>query len=280
MKKITKEWVLAALPIRPKDSYKNKMGHILCIGGNQEMGGAISLTAMAALYSGAGLVTVASDLINLPALHAKAPEIMFSDLYDLKRLGELIDRADVIVIGPGLGRNQEASQVMAYTLKEIRADQFLIIDADAIHLMAENKYPSQAQIIYTPHHGEWKKLSGLGTGQMAPEINQRIQRELKASLVLKASPSQVYLEDEIWLNTTGNPAQATAGMGDTLAGIIAGFLGQYPTPKEAILSAVYIHSYTADHLAQSHYVTLASRLIEEIPLIMKELLNEKIAKDH
>lgn len=86
MKKITKEIVVDTIPIRDKDTYKNKMGRILCVGGNLEKGGAIIMSGLAALYSGAGLVTVATDPVNRTSLHTHAPEIMFVNMYETESL--------------------------------------------------------------------------------------------------------------------------------------------------------------------------------------------------
>lgn len=277
MKEITKQHVINWLPIRSKDTYKGEMGRILCIGGNSNMGGAVIMTGKAALYSGAGLVTVATAPENRMALHAHAPEIMFCDMYDLSRLEELIKDMDVIAIGPGLGQDNHAAEIVNTVLKHGSKDQKVVIDADAINVLAqaEEKPQTYAELIYTPHIGEWERLTGLSKTEFDQQINEQLRSQLAASVVLKGSPTEVYLAGETWINATGNPSQATGGMGDTLTGIIAGLLGQMRRPKEAILTAVFIHSYIADQLAKTHYVTLPSHIIEQLPLVMRELIQEK-----
>ena len=258
MKKITKEIVVDTIPIRDKNTYKNKMGRILCVGGNLEKGGAIIMSGLAALYSGAGLVTVATDPVNRTSLHTHAPEIMFIDMYESDNLIEAVKEKDVIVIGPGLGLTEKRREVLKTVLQSASGEQYLIIDADAITLLGEGKVKREtnAHCIFTPHLGEWQRLTGLDKNKLTVDSNQQAQKDLQSIVVLKGSPTQVYVDSDVFENTTGNPSQATGGMGDSLTGILAGFIGQIPNVKQAILSAVFIHSYIADQLAETHYVTL------------------------
>ena len=95
---------------------------------------------------------------------------------------------------------------------------------------------------------------------------------LDSVVVLKKERTEVYIEKQVWKNTAGNPSMATGGMGDTLCGILASFLGQFQNKKPAILSAVFVHSHTADRLRDTHYVTLPSHLIEAFPGVIKDLV--------
>ena len=277
MKKINKEIVIDTIPIRDKDTYKNKMGRILCVGGNHEKGGAIIMSGLAALYSGAGLVTVATDQVNRTSLHTHAPEIMFIDMYESENLIEAVKEKDVIVIGPGLGLTEKSREVLKTVLQSASGEQYLIIDADAITLLAEGKVKRETNghCIFTPHLGEWQRLIGLNKNKLTVESNQQAQKDLQSIVVLKGSPTQVYLDSGVFENTTGNPSQATGGMGDTLTGILAGFIGQIPNVKQAILSAVFIHSYIADQLAETHYVTLPTQVIRELPKVMRNFADAK-----
>lgn len=274
MNKITEDLVKDWLPTREEDTYKNKMGHVLCVGGNENMGGAAILSASAALYAGAGLVSVASSPKNLHALHARLPEAMFVDMYDQESLSENVEKADVIVLGPGLGLSEDALDVFKTVIHTIDEKQWLILDGDGItHLVNESstaEIPTE-NIILTPHPGEWQRLSGIHPPADSPEENQQKQQELEATVVLKKDRTEVYIEDDIWENTAGNPSMATGGMGDTLTGIIASLLGQYENKKEALLSAVYMHSAVADELAETYYVTLPTKIIEYLPIFMKNL---------
>lgn len=272
MKQLTRELVSQWLPEREKGTYKNKMGHILCIGGNENMGGAITLSAGAALHAGAGLVSVASDPNNLYALHARHPETMFVNMYEKEALTAQIQKADVIIIGPGLGLSKDSLNVFQNALEAINENQWLIIDGDGLtHLANDSVSIPTSQTVLTPHLGEWRALTGVEPPADNLSENQAEKQQLQSTIVLKKERTEIYIEDEVWQNTAGNPAMATGGMGDTLTGILGSFLGQFENKNEAILSAVYVHSAVADELAENYYVTLPTQIIQHLPLFMKKL---------
>lgn len=274
MKQITRELVSEWLPIRDKNTYKNKMGHILCIGGNANMGGAIILSASAALYAGAGLVTVASAPENVHALHARVPEVMFTDMYDLDTLSDRIEKADVIVLGPGLGLSEKSLEVFKQVINALNEKQWLIIDGDGITHFVNEKANLQVpakKIIFTPHLGEWKRLTNINPPANDIKVNQQQKNKLNATIVLKKGASEIYMDDEVWQNIAGNPSMATGGMGDILTGIIASFLGQFKDKKQGLLSALYVHSAIANELARTHYVTLPTLIVNRLPIFIKNL---------
>lgn len=279
MPNITLDYVKNHLPIRKFDAYKANFGRVLCIGGNHEMGGAIMLAAGAALHTGAGLVTIASNQVNRTSIHARMPEIMFADMSDLNRLTGLVSKMDIILIGPGLGRSEEASHIFNTVMQSMSEKQYLVIDADGLSFYKKYRQEytlSAKKIILTPHLGEWEMLTGIKANEEHHEINKIAQELLGAIVVLKKARTEIYYDDEVWTNTSGNPAMATGGMGDTLAGMITGFLGQYTDATQAINSAVFLHSYIADQFARNQYVTLPSRIIERIPMTMKDFIKGKI----
>lgn len=271
MEKITKEKVETFIPKRKKESYKGTYGRVLFVGGNQNMGGAIMLAASAGVNSGAGLVTVATHPSNQPALHSQLPEAMFLPFTDLDQLKKTITTMDVILVGPGLGRDTFAADILRTVYEAVDKDQTLILDGDAIYLHVNEMLPRlSASVIFTPHLGEWRTLTGLPIDEQYLESNHSKAVDMDAVIVLKKSRTEVYYGEEVWQNTTGNPSMATGGMGDTLAGMIAGFVAQFDDDKEAVLSAVYLHSYIADELAKHQYVTLPSHVIQEISKTMKD----------
>lgn len=271
MKSITEEILKDTLIKRTEDSYKGTYGKILVIGGNEDMGGAAILTASAAVYSGAGLVTVATAKVNHASLHARLPEAMVIDSSNTDEVAHQVKSVDVIVIGPGLGLSNEALSILTTVFSTVSQKQYLIIDGSAITLMVNKglSYP-EAHTIYTPHLGEWKKLSGLSIDEQKDNANAIQQKKIGGTIVLKSNRTKVYFEDSIWKNTTGNPAMATGGMGDTLAGMIAGFVAQFKDKEKAVLSAVFLHSKIGDTLAEDQYVTLPTQVIENIPSMMKQ----------
>lgn len=276
MKQISEPLVQSWLPTRAKDVYKGQLGHVLCIGGNHQMGGAIILAASAALYSGAGLVSVASDPVNLHALHSRVPEVMFLNMYDEEALLHYLPKVDTVVIGPGLGRDLKALSVFKLVMSALQSSQNIVIDADAIYLFTHYlKQTSKGKQIFTPHLGEWEILSGISKENENPNANKIAQEKLASTVVLKKSRTEIYFPAEVWQNTTGNPAMATGGMGDTLAGIIGGLLGQFADKDKAVLSAVFLHSLTADDLSNTQYVTLPQQIICQLPKTMKRMTDKE-----
>lgn len=272
MQSITEQLVRQHFPKRNQKSHKGMYGNALCIGGNESMGGAIILASGAALYSGAGTVTCATDAVNRTALHARYPEVMWLDWQEICS-GDL-SRYQVILIGPGMGQSELAIQLLEKVLKTATPLQCLIIDADGLNLLA-NHLPllstCQAQrIVLTPHRIEWQRISGIGLEQEAIQVHQRAVQSLNATVVLKGAPTQVYQGEQVWQNTTGNPGQSVGGMGDTLAGMVVGMLAQNPAELWSILNAVYLHSYIADQLVKNQYICLPTRIIERIPETMKQ----------
>ncbi|EDP67264.1 hypothetical protein CAT7_05473 [Carnobacterium sp. AT7] len=271
MKEINSEAIQGMIPKRKKESHKADYGRVLVIGGNEDMGGAIILTASAAVYSGAGLVTVATAKVNHTALHARLPEAMVFDMYDADRLLKQLATATVIVIGPGLGLSSESLAILKSVLASVTKEHYLIIDGSAITLMAKNNLKTPiAKTIYTPHLGEWQKLSHLKPTEQNETLNIQARKELKAAVVLKQARTEIYFLDEVWKNSLGNPAMATGGMGDALAGMIAGFSAQFKNNRFAIITAVFLHSKIGDDLAKKQYVVLPTQIIANIPFVMKE----------
>lgn len=271
MKQLDQNIVQGILPKRKNESCKTNYGRVLLIGGNEEMGGAIIIAASATVYSGAGLVTVATHPHNHASLHARLPEAMVLDVYNTEKLLMQLQKAEVIVIGPGLGVCKKSLAILQTVLENVTSGQQLIIDGSAITLMAQEQLKTPcSKTIYTPHLKEWQRLTKLKPEEQTKDLNNHFRKQLNATIVLKKHHSEIYFDDETWQNVAGNPAMATGGMGDTLAGMLAGFIAQFPNRKTAILAAVFLHSYIGDQLAKTQYVTLPTQIIEHIPKTMKD----------
>lgn len=274
MKQITRERVTKWIPKRDTDTYKNKLGHVLCVGGNEKMGGAIIMSAAAALHAGSGLVSVASAPENVHALHARLPEAMFTNMYDSEDLTQTIKKADVIVLGPGLGLTEQSKEVFDTVMGTVSDEQWLIVDGDALTFLAEARESftwSTQKVVLTPHPGEWTRLTEIEAPADDLDENKKWHNKWAATIILKKDRTEIYLKDTVWQNTAGNPSMATGGMGDTLTGVVASFLGQFENKEQALLSAVYVHSAAADELAKTHYVTLPSKIIDYLPVFIKNL---------
>lgn len=277
-KELSTEILHEVIQPRNSNTHKGDYGRIACIGGNNRYGGAVILSAKAAVYSGAGLITVVTHADNHSALHAQVPEAMAVRWQEKECVIETIKQADVIVIGPGLGLEIESRDLLDLTFSTLSAKQPCIVDGSAITLIANN--PSlfsvdrlrKLQLIFTPHQEEWHRLSGLSIQAQQISNNQKMQKHFDQTIILKKPYTEIYLRNqEIWKNTQGTPAMATGGMGDTLTGILAGFLGQFRKNSDyAILGAVFLHSYLAEEIAKTNYVVLPTRLIEALPAEMNK----------
>lgn len=272
-KQLTTDILQNVIQPRKSDTYKGNYGKIVCIGGNEEYGGAIILSAKAAIYSGAGLVTVVSHPTNQSALHAQVPEAMFLEWSDKENIKKVLTDADVVIIGPGLGTSENSRDLLDFTFSQINKKQHCVVNGSAITLISKNpslfsiKRLRELNLIFTPHQEEWHRLSGLSIPSQSTENNSTIQKHLNQIVVLKKTYTEIYLNPkDIFVNTPGTPAMATGGMGDTLTGIIGSFLGQFKqNPQQSILAAVFLHSYLAEQLAKQNYVVLPTTLIESLP---------------
>jgi hydroxyethylthiazole kinase-like uncharacterized protein yjeF len=199
----------------------------LIVGGNARFGGAAILSASAAVYAGGGLVSVATDRVNRDALHARLPEAMIIP-YDDPAYIQLLATMDVIVIGPGLGTEAFALQLLTATFAAIRPQQTLIIDGSAITLVAQHQLTlPKAQLVWTPHQMEWQRLSGIAIAEQTPAANQFAAAKLPGTVIVKSHRTEIFTPTDAYQNPVGSAAMATGGSGDTLTGIIAAFIGQF-----------------------------------------------------
>ncbi|MFC6177548.1 NAD(P)H-hydrate dehydratase [Companilactobacillus huachuanensis] len=274
MEKISKSILNQIILPRNPESYKGNYGKVLIIAGSTHFGGAAILSSSAAVHSGAGLVTVATTPEKFAAINTHIPEAMTIDYHNKKELLSAILNNDVIAIGPGLGTSSVAIGLVKAVLNNTKTDQTVILDASALTIIAEEKIPLQttAHIIMTPHQGEWQRLSQLEIPAQTELNNFEKLQDLNpdAVLVLKKHHSEIYFRDMSFKIIAGNPGMATGGMGDTLTGIMAGFIGQFGYSLATIQSALLIHSIIGDKLNEKQYVVLPSEIIDKLPKYMQK----------
>lgn len=284
---------------RPCDSHKGDYGRVYIIGGSTGMTGAASLCALAALHSGAGLVYLLAKPALVPIYEILVPEAvkitingnqdksMTQACFNTKDIDEIYDKIknpSCIVLGPGLGANPETGKfvrefIKQYSFSPIK-DVPIIIDADAINSFEGktkilSRYIPENAII-TPHCMEASRLIGVDADTIngnKKNYAQKIAEEVNAITVLKGHKTQIagIVEEEMIVceNTTGNPAMATGGSGDVLAGIIAGFIAtdyKQVSLFDCVRYAVYIHGLCGDIAKNkygSRYLT-ASLLIDQL----------------
>lgn len=274
---IEKKILNQIITTRPLESHKGNFGRVLTIGGNIQFGGAIIMATSAAVHCGAGLVTCATSMNNLTSLHTIVPEAMYIDYQSDFLLIDAITRADILLIGPGLGTDTTSLQILQTVLQNTSSQQLLIIDGSAISLISLHHefFPLIKKIhpIFTPHQMEWERLSGIKISVQDDVKNTLFQQQLQSTVILKKHHTTIYHRDgSISKLQIGGPFMATGGMGDTLAGIIAGFLAQFKLKhyEHVIDAAVYTHSAIAKELSKNKYVVLPTDIINEIQRFMQE----------
>lgn len=263
---------------RKRHTHKGEHGHVVVVGGMPGMSGAASLCAQAALRIGAGLVSVATHPMQTTQISAGRPEIMCHGICHLAQLKQLLARATVIAVGPGLGRNLLGNQWLQCVLT---CDVPMVIDADALwHLakLAPDARSSLAHAILTPHPGEAAFLLQSDVSSIQSDrlyAMQKIAAQYSpAGIVLKGAGSLIATTKQISICSLGNPAMASGGLGDVLTGMIAGLLAQGITAERATPLATWLHARAGD-LAQGpcDRGLLASDLIEHIRFALAEAIS-------
>ena len=220
---------------------------------------------------------MATDKENIPSLHAQLPEAMAFDIRDEKLLKEQIQKADVLLIGPGLAENPLEKATLQLVINLASERQVFIMDGGAISFFSKEVLPfPKAQTIFTPHQKEWERLSGLKLTEQTLEKSQEAVNAfpVKTIVVQKKHGTTIFQSGNrnCFQLSIGGPYQATGGMGDTLAGMIAGFTGQFKTSSllDRVTAAVYLHSAIAEELSKKSYVVLPTKISKEIPKWMKK----------
>ena len=268
------ESLLEALPSRRPSGHKGQAGKLLVIGGDHGMGGAAIMAAEAALRCGTGLVTLATRQEHLPAALARRPEVLVHGIDDPAEFAPLLSRAGAVVLGPGLGTGLWGRDVMT-ELSNIH--QPLVLDADALNLIAGGTLTVPENTIITPHPGEAARL--LGTDSASIEADRfaaiaALTERYGATTILKGAGTLVAdpgAEFPIGVCGCGNPGMASGGMGDVLSGILGGLLAQGMDGATAARLGVMLHSTAADKAAASQ----GSRGLLATDLLppMRDLLN-------
>ena len=263
---------------RSRSSHKGDYGRLLLIGGTYPYRGAIIMATLGAVRSGAGLVTVATDKENISALHSHLPEAMAFDLGDKQLLEQQLQKANIVLLGPGLVDDERGEELLQTVFHHLDQDQTLILDGGALSIFAKTgmKFP-KAQLVLTPHQREWQVLSGLDLDSQGTEETGETLKKFPSGTILvqKGPATRIWQagQADCYQLSVGGPYQATGGMGDTLAGMIAGFAGQFPRASlyERVTVATYLHSAIAQELAEDSYVVLPTMISQHIPAFMKKI---------
>jgi NAD(P)H-hydrate epimerase len=267
---------LPQLAPRPLEGHKGMFGRVLVVGGSEGMIGAPALAGTAALRSGAGLVVLAVSRSIVAAVLTITPELIALALGSSaseQKLLEAAEKADSLVIGPGLGQMPKAADRLQHL---IRLDKAMVVDADALNLLAAgDRWPSgfRARAVLTPHPGEMARLGKLiGRDKVPADDAGRLVIAAEAAeafgqvVVLKGNRTVVTDGRRAYVNTTGDSTLSKAGTGDVLSGIIGTFLAQKMPQLEAAIAGVWIHGRAGELAGQrcGRRSALATDVIDSI----------------
>lgn len=274
------------LPKKSIDSHKYSSGKVLVIAGSGAYPGAACITANAVLKSGAGSCFLAFPKSIKQVAQKKVDAAIVLPYFDSKteilqevnlvELNAKIKWADIIAIGPGLGREESTLNAVRKLIADNK-NKLMVIDADAIYALSGGNYYklNLSNKILTPHHKEFADLLGISLEELENNLTscgRKFAEENDCWLVLKGAPTLVFTPTgEMLINSAGNPGMAKFGTGDSLTGIIAGFIAQSKEIESALISAVYLHSLSADLLLdkKTEYSFTAKDILENLPDAIK-----------
>lgn len=267
--------LLQHIPKRSRHAHKGSYGHVLLIGGNHGFGGAIALAATACARMGAGLTSVATRLENCSVALQQQAEVMTKAVEHSNELDALLEKASHIVIGPGLGQDAWAQQM----LRSATASNLpLVLDADALNLICQHPEWLRSHRntrVLTPHPGEAARLLNVNTKDIEADrlsAVKQIAAQYKSIVLLKGNGSLLCDADgNVHLCPYGNPGMASGGMGDVLSGMLGGLLAQTDISDDvAVPLAICLHANAADRLSASYGERglLASDLIPEARAVL------------
>jgi hydroxyethylthiazole kinase-like uncharacterized protein yjeF len=287
--------VQAMLPRRKAETHKHAVGKIFGLVGSTGLTGAGIMVGRAAMRAGAGAVILGvpselntiyeSQLIEVMTVPLPQTGDGTFSLAVLLQVQKYLEWADVLVVGPGISKNQETAQLVIKLLRGY--DKTVVIDADALNAIADQPSilrETHAEIIMTPHHGEFSRLIKFSAQEIAKnriEFARKYAKENNLTLVLKGAPTVIASKDgKVYVNVHGNPGMATAGTGDVLTGIIAAMVGQKLSPVDAAIAGVYLHSVAGDIAAESKgiYSLIATDIIETLPDAFRKIENGEIVE--
>jgi NAD(P)H-hydrate epimerase len=237
------------LPPRLKNTHKGDFGHLLIIGGDRGFSGAIRLAAEAALRAGSGLVSLATHPTHAQIINVGRFELICHGIEQSQALASLIKKANVIVLGVGLGQTDWGQLLFDAS---IQSRLPMVIDADGLNQLAHSPCYADSRIL-TPHPKEAARLLNCQTVDIVNnrfEAVKAIQAQYGGICILKGAGTLIADQHQLFINPTGNPGMATAGMGDVLAGIIGALVAQGETLIQASTKAVFIHGAAADLAAK------------------------------
>ncbi|WP_251860783.1 NAD(P)H-hydrate dehydratase [Clostridium sp. Marseille-Q2269] len=260
---------------RNKYDHKGDFGRVLVVAGNRGFSGAAYICTEAAVKSGAGLVTLATSRDIQDVLSCKLEESMTMAYDDYDHIKTIMDKSNCIAIGPGMGKNYSTEELLRKIVRDYNGH--IVIDADGINVLQDNldiiKH-TKGKVILTPHLGEFSRITGYDIDYINKnrlKVAKEFAKGNRVILLLKGYNTIITDGEELFVNSTGNSAMASGGMGDCLTGIIASFIAQGYDPLKATWLSAYIHGYCGEKLSSKMFCVNATHILDYIPFAIKEL---------
>lgn len=250
--KLARERNVPALGRRPRNAHKRHFGHVLIVGGDAGMGGAVAMAGEAALRSGAGLVSIATHPVHASAIISRRPELMTRGIESPDDLEPLLARATTLVLGPGLGTGDWSLRLFERVMQESAP---MVVDADGLNLLSRNRAQRDNWVL-TPHPGEASRLvEGVDVGGDRFGAARLLQEAYGGVVLLKGCGTLIYggrdrADGKTMLCPYGNPGMSSAGMGDILSGLIGGLLAQGLGLMDSATLGAVVHASAADLIAE------------------------------
>ncbi len=289
------------LPSRESADHKGTFGRVLLVGGSRGMAGSITLSSIAALHTGSGLVSAAVPDRVLETVAGFHPALMTTALPCLDgsfateawpELRPAVARQDAIGVGPGMGTGEGSTVIVEELLRQRRTA--LVIDADALNIISQEHWfdddacarvADNAPVVLTPHPGELARLTGVDAKDGPAQLTaaQQLADRLRVTIVVKGGPTHVVDGRSVdrprraYVNGTGNPGMGTAGCGDVLTGVITSLLGQGLSGWDAARLGVWIHGRAGDAAAAGISQTgmTAWHLVQTLAAVADEMVDRR-----
>ena len=266
---------------RSPEAHKGNHGRLLIVGGSETYTGAPALAGLAAQRTGVDLVYVAAPREVAQVISGYSPNLITLKLSadhlipeDMKILEPFLNQATSVILGPGLGTRGETSEAVKLLLRRIEmVGASLLLDADGLKLFGKLRPRLRVRYVLTPHSREYEILTGE---KLLESLEQKVKqvketaRRLGAVILLKGNVDVISDGKQVKLNRSGNPGMTVGGTGDTLAGVVGGFLAQGINPYDAAVAGAFVNGVAGDLVyRRKGYHLLPTDIIEEIPPILE-----------
>lgn len=265
MEKIAKSILTTILNEEEKQVAQQR---IVVVGGNENGGGSAFITAKSAFYSSGNPITTATDKLNLGALYANLPETNYINYFDKVLLADAISNASVIVAGPGLGSDLRSSDILDVVLANASLNQTLILSDAALKIIKESGHAlPKTNLILVTDEAEWASFSNTPTEQQTTDTLANFQQKNNAIIVIKKAHTELFLKNG---SVLANPLKTSQTSTNSLTGMIAGLTTLSSNTSETVAAAIYLHGYIEDQISRSQFPVLPSRIVDNVPLFLKE----------